>query len=269
MTQLNSAVTAEGLRYSYRRSGTKDILSDVSFDVRAGECFVILGPNGSGKSTLMKLLAGIEIPGSGTVSLDGKHLKNYSRQNRARHTAFVPQLPPAEFSMTVRDLVMSGRAPHQGILGLEQSDDVAFVDEAMAFTGISEFSDRDVQSLSGGERQRVFIAAAIAQEPALMLLDEPTSALDPAHQIRVMDLMDRLKREKGMTIVMVLHDINLAAMYADTVLVLKQGRIFSKGTPSKALTRETLEAVYECPFLFDLHPLLNVPRFSPVPQKCS
>jgi len=268
MTHLHSAVAAKGLRYSYRGNGTKDVLSDVSFDVMKGEFFVVLGPNGSGKSTLMRLLAGIEIPSSGTVSLGGKHLQHYSRQNRARHTAFVPQILPAEFSMTVRDLVMSGRAPHQGILGLEQNDDVTSVEGAMAFTGISEFSDRDVQSLSGGERQRVFIAAAIAQEPSLMLLDEPTSALDPAHQIRVMDLMDSLKRERGMTIVMVLHDINLAAMYADNVLVLKQGRIFSQGTPSMALTRETLEAVYECPFLADLHPLLNVPRFSPVPQKC-
>lgn len=269
MTQgLNNAVTAEGLRYSYRGSVTKDVLSDVSFDVKPGEFFVILGPNGSGKSTLMRLLSGIEKPGSGTVALDGKPLQHYSRQERAKHISFVPQIPPVEFSMTVRDLVMSGRAPHQGIWGLEQNEDVAAVDEAMDFTGIKEFSDRDVQSLSGGERQRVFIAAAIAQEPSLMLLDEPTSALDPAHQVRVMDLMERLKREKGMTLMMVLHDINLAAMYADTVLVLKNGRIFSQGTPARALTRETLESVYECSFLVDHHPLLNAPRFSPVPQKC-
>jgi iron complex transport system ATP-binding protein len=265
---LHRAVTAEGLQYSYRGSGTKDVLSDVSFDVMRGEFFVVLGPNGSGKSTLMRLLAGIDKPGSGTVCLEGMPLHHYSRQDRAKHVAFVPQILPAEFSMTVRDLVMSGRAPRQGILGLEQNEDIASVEEAMAFTGISEFSNRDFQSLSGGERQRVFIASAIAQEPSLMLLDEPTSALDPAHQIRVMDLMERLKQEKGMTIVMVLHDINLAAMYADTVLVLKKGRIFSKGTPCKALTRETLEAVYECPFLADHHPLLNVPRFSPIPRKC-
>lgn len=262
----HSAVMAESLRYSYR-GGTKDVLSDVSFAVMPGECFVVIGPNGSGKSTLMRLLAGIEKPGSGSVSLADMPLNQYSRRDRANHIAFVPQVLPAEFSMTVRDLVMSGRAPRQGILGMEQRDDIAAVEEAMTFTGILEFSDRDVQSLSGGERQRVFIAAAIAQEPSLMILDEPTSALDPAHQIRVMDLMERLK-EKGMALVMVLHDINLAAMYADTVLVLKQGRVFSQGSPSKALTLETLETVYECPFLFDQHPLLNVPRFSPVPQKC-
>lgn len=269
MTQdLNSVVTAAGLRYAYRGIGTKDVIADVSFDLMRGEFFVILGPNGSGKSTLMRLLAGVDKPGSGTVCLDGMPLHHYSRRDRAKHIAFVPQILPAGFSMTVRDLVMAGRAPRQGIFGLEQNEDIASVEEAMAFTGILEFKGRDVQSLSGGERQRVFIAAAIAQEPSLMLLDEPTSALDPAHQIRVMDLMERLKQEKGMTLVMVLHDINLAAMYADTVLVLKKGRIFAKGTPCKALTLETLEAVYECPFLVDHHPLLKVPRFSPVPQKC-
>ena len=246
----DSAVSADSLQYAYRGSGTTNVLSDVSFTVMPGEFFVVLGPNGSGKSTLMRLLAGIDSPGHGTVSLFGKPLHHYPRGDRARHIAFVPQILPAEFSMTVRELVMAGRAPHQGILGLEQNGDTRTVEEAMMFTGVTGFGSRDLRTLSGGERQRVFIASAMAQNPSLMLLDEPTSALDPAHQIRVMDLMDRLK-ETGTTIVMVLHDINLAAMYADKGLVLKHGRIFSNGSPSQALNRETLEAVYECPFLCD------------------
>ncbi len=264
----HAVVRAENLCYAYREKPPKDVLSHVSFEVGEGEFFVILGPNGSGKSTLMRLLSGIATARTGSLSFSGKPLSHYSRRERAARIACVPQILPDSFTMTCRDLVMSGRAPRQGVLGFESADDRRKVEEAMAFTETGGFRNRNIQRLSGGERQRVFIAAAIAQEPALMLLDEPVSSLDPAHQIRIMDLMERLKREKGATLVMVLHDINLAALYADTVLVLKNGRVFAQGPPSEALTLETLEAVYQCSFFTDRHPLLDVPRFSPVPGKC-
>lgn len=262
------AITVKHISHSY---DGKDVLSNVSFSVGQGEFFVILGPNGSGKSTLMRLLAGVEKKmkweeGKG-ISLWGIPLEQYSRQERAKIIAFVPQSLSVEFPVTIRELVMSGRAPHQGILGLEHDEDVIMVESAMAYTDISHLSHRALNSLSGGERQRVYIAAAICQEPSVILLDEPTSALDLNHQMRVMDLMERLKRERQMTVVMILHDINLAAMVADKILILKQGNVFTQGPATDVLTREILEDVYECRLMVDRHPLSGRPRISSVPEK--
>ncbi len=261
------AVLAEHLGFSYGGPEGDAVLSDVSLDVAQGEFCAILGPNGSGKSTLMRLLGGLEKPVTGHVEFFGKPLASYSRNERARRIAYVPQTVSVDFSIAVRDLVMWGRSPHQGLWGAGSSVDREIVDEAMAFTSVSTLAARDARTLSGGERQRVFIAAAIAQEPSLLLLDEPTSALDPAHQIRVMDLLTRLKTERNMAVVTVLHDINLAAMAADRAVVLKRGRVAAIGPVSDALSRNILENVYECGFHEDRHPCIDVPRFTPVPGK--
>ncbi|GAB6094330.1 Fe(3+) dicitrate ABC transporter ATP-binding protein FecE [Desulfatiferula olefinivorans] len=258
------AICAEGLRFSF---GGRPVIDDLSLAVKQGECFMIIGPNGAGKSTLLRGLAGIEKEKTGSVYLEGRPMGRYSRRELARKIAFVPQLTATDFPFTVREVVMSGRAPHQGLLGMETRRDCAVVDEAMGFTDVGHLAGQPVCCLSGGERQRVFIASAICQEPSVVLMDEPTSALDPAHQIRIMDLMERLKIEKNMTLVMVMHDINLAAMYADRILVLKNGKSIHEGTVHEVITRGILEQVYECSFMVDVNPLGEKPRSIPVPSK--
>ena len=160
-----------------------------------------------------------------------------------------------------------GRSPHLGILGLEQEIDLEIAKQAIAFTGVEHLANRKMDQLSGGELQRVFLARAICQEPQIMLLDEPTASLDLAHQGKIMDLMEKLKKEKGVTIVMVSHDVNLAAMYADRLLLLKDGKIVSCGLPGEVLTYQTLEEAYGCKLLVDESPLGKSPRITLVPQK--
>ncbi len=243
------------------------VLTEVAFEVAKGEFFIITGPNGSGKTTLMKLIAAVMKKKSGDIEISGKKQETFSGKELALKTAFVPQLISSEFPFTVREVVLSGRAPHQGILGLESRKDSDIVDEALAFTDIAHLADRKIDRLSGGERQRVFIARAICQEPEIILLDEPTSALDMAHQIKVMDLMERLKTYKKTTIVMISHDINLSAMYADRMLLLKEGRVITSGKPADVLSGDYLEDVYDCKLYIDKNPFGNSPRITPVPGK--
>ncbi|HSM75136.1 MAG TPA: ABC transporter ATP-binding protein, partial [Desulfobacterales bacterium] len=208
---MTPALIARNLRHAY---GTQTVLRDLSFEVRKGEFFIIIGPNGSGKTTLLKILAGIDRSFQGSVALLQRPLKSYTRRELARRLALVPQLAAETFPFSVQEVLLMGRAPHMGLLGLESQKDRRIAEQAMRFTGVSHLGRRRLDQLSGGERQRVYLARAVCQEPAVILLDEPTAALDLAHQIRVMDLMARLREERGVTIVMVSHDINLAAMYA-------------------------------------------------------
>jgi len=258
------SVAVSHLKYSYENVG---VLDNLSFSVAPGEFFVVIGPNGSGKTTLMKLIAGLLTARRGSISVMGKDIRAYARKDLARQIAFVPQLVPTDFPFTVADVVMFGRAPHLGIFGLESEADLSKAEQAMAFTEIGHLAGRRMDQLSGGERQRVFIARAICQEPEVMILDEPTAALDIAHQMRIMDLMEKMKREKRITIIMVSHDVNLAAMYADTLLLLKGGRLAQWGPPAEVLSYESLEPVYGCPLLVDESPLGKLPRVTPVPGR--
>ena len=174
---------------------------------------------------------------------------------------------PLIFPFTVTEMVLMGRSPHLGMLGLEKEEDIKLVKQAMNFTEVKHLAHRKLNQLSGGERRRVFIARAICQEPQVILLDEPTASLDLAHQVKVMDLMDRLKQEKGITVIMVSHDLNLAAMYGDHVLLLNRGEAVSLGSPQEVLTLHRLEATYECRLLIDKSPLGKFPRITLVPQK--
>ena len=160
-----------------------------------------------------------------------------------------------------------GRAPHLGILGLETERDFEITRRSIEFSGVASLAGRKMSQLSGGERQRVFIARALCQEPRVLILDEPTASLDLSHQVRVMDLMERLKREKGLTVIMVSHDVNLAAMYADRLLLMKSGEVAGIGPPREVLTFKTLEMVYECTILVDQSPLGNAPRITLVPRR--
>ena len=257
------AVEARHLSYGYRDAL---VLKDLSFAVRRGEFFILIGPNGSGKTTLMKTMAGI-LKATGGLKLLGRPVAGFSRKALARHVAFVPQQLPMDFPFSVREVVLMGRAPHLGILGFETRADVAVADRVMAITDIPHLADRRLNCLSGGELQRVFIAKALCQEPDIILLDEPTAFLDLAHQIQVMDLLENLKQEKGITIIMVCHDLNLAAMYGDRLLLMRDGNALSLGTPNEVLTFPVLEAAYGCVLLTEKSPLGDFPRVSTVPGR--
>ena len=252
------------LKFSYEKSM---VLDSLSFSVKAGSFFVIIGPNGSGKSTLLNLIAGIITPQSGAVEILGLSIQQYSRKKLATTISLVPQLTSVDFPFSVLDIVLMGRSPHLGILGLEQQKDVHIARQALEFTGVDHLSNRKMNHLSGGEQQRVFIARAICQDPKIILLDEPTASLDLAHQVRVMDLMEKLKQERGITVVMVSHDINLASMYGENVLLLKKGNIVKSGPPNDVINFKTLEETYGCTLLVDESPLGNYPRITQVPGK--
>ncbi len=261
---MTDAVRVHSLSYGYE---AETVLDDISFNVRAGECFVIIGPNGSGKTTLTKIIAGLIRPKQGQIDLMGTPMRAYSRRTLARLLAIVPQSIPMDFPFTVKEVVLFGRTPHLGTFGLESKADLELARQAMVFTEVAHLARRRLDQLSGGERQRVFIARAICQEPEVMVLDEPTASLDIAHQLRIMDLMEKMKKEKGITVIMVSHDVNLAALYADTLLLISRGKLVEYGPPKDVLTYEILEAVYGCPLLVDENPLDRLPRITPVPGR--
>jgi len=261
---MKMAIVSKNLTHAY---GDLSVLKDLSFSIPVGDFFIVIGPNGSGKSTLMKTISGIEKSKKGRVEILGHLMHTYSRKALARIMAYVPQMVPVDFPFTVKEVVLMGRSPHLGVLGLEQERDFEIAAQAMSFTGIEDLGTRRMDQLSGGEVQRVFIARAICQEPQIVLLDEPTASLDLAHQVRIMDLMERLKEERGVTVVMVSHDVNLAAMYGDHLLLMKEGEIVSLGSPGEVLTYDILEEAYGCKLLVDESPLGGLQRVTLVPGK--
>jgi iron complex transport system ATP-binding protein len=261
---MNNAIEIKNLRHAY---GNQRILDNLSFYIQKGDFFIVIGPNGSGKTTLMKIISGITRLQQGEVTLLDQSLQQYTQRALAQKIAYVPQLLPPDFPFTVVQLVLMGRSPYQGLLGVEQEKDFEIAQKAMTFTGVEHLSERKFSQLSGGEQQRAFIARAICQQPQIILLDEPTASLDLAHQVRIMDLMESLKIEKAITVVMVSHDVNLAAMYADRLLLLKAGRIASLGRPKEVLTYKTLEDAYGCTILVDQSPIGEYQRINLVPQK--
>jgi iron complex transport system ATP-binding protein len=249
------------------RQRSTPILHEVSFGVSAGELFVIIGPNGAGKTTLIRTMAGSIRPTQGAIEIQGKDLGTFGGRSLARTVAVVPQHPPADSPFTVQETVLLGRAPRQGLLGLSTREDERIAGECMELTDILHLSGRRMDRLSGGERQRVAIARGLCQEPSIMLLDEPTASLDLAHQTRIMDLLERLRHERGLTVVMVSHDLNLAAMYGDRLLLLKQGRVLKTGRPAEVLEFQLLEQAYGCVILADQSPLGPFPRITLVPGR--
>ena len=239
----------------------------MSFSVSAGEFFVILGPNGAGKTSLLKVLSGLQNAQSGSVSVKDKNISEYRRRKLSQIIAMVPQHIEVGFPFTVADTVIMGRTPHLGILGMEGKNDFNIAEEAMKFTDVAYLSERKLFQLSGGELQRVIIARAICQQPEIILLDEPTTALDPAHQLKIMDLMEKFRREQGTTIIMVSHDLNLASMYGDRLLLLKEGSVIKKGEPGAVLDKELLEQSYGCRMMVDESPLGQAVRVTPIPDK--
>ena len=244
----------------------KDIwaLRDISFDVRRGEFLGVIGPNGSGKTTLIRVIDGILAPDKGGVSIGGKAIRGMRRRDVARLVAVVPQDSTMIFSFRALEIVLMGRSPHLGMLRFEGESDREIVRRAMEMTDTSSLADRSMDSLSGGERQRVLIARALAQEPEVVLLDEPTAFLDIKHQVEFLGLMKRLNRERGLTVIAVTHDINLAAAYCDRVMLLKEGRIHTLGIPGEVVTETNIREVYETDVLVDANPLNGLPRITVV-----
>ncbi len=222
----------------------KEILKDISISILEGQCTVILGPNGSGKSTLLKALAGLLKCNVGTIYFDEQELQRISKHQLAKQMAILPQGAEAPKDLTVGDLVDYGRFPHRKWWSSAPKDDKECVLWALKQTGMEQFKNRLVSTLSGGERQRAWIAMALAQKPKVLLLDEPTTYLDIAHQLEVMNIVSRLNRDSGISVVMVLHDINHAMQFADEIVILKDGEIFAKGEPEKVITVDLLEKVF-------------------------
>ena len=238
----------------------RSILRDVSLDVEPGGWLGIIGPNGAGKSTLLRALAGL-VRFEGAVTFGDVALGALRPRVRAQTVALVPQTPLVPPAITVTDYVMLGRTPHIGLLGVERQDDFEAVAEVMELLELTPFAPRLVEPLSGGERQRVLIARALAQQAPLLLLDEPTSALDIGHQQDVLDLVDRLRHHRNLTVVTTMHDLTLAGRYSDRLLLLSNGEVATSGRSSDVLTEEHLSRHYGASvrIIHDEHGLVVVP----------
>ncbi|WP_052391979.1 ABC transporter ATP-binding protein [Paraburkholderia bannensis] len=230
------------------------LLAPLTLTLEAGRMSALIGHNGSGKSTLVKLLARQQAPSRGRVQLLGRDLAAWPAREFARRIAYLPQHPPAAADMTVRELVALGRYPWHGALGRLSATDREKIDEALELTDTARFASQLADRLSGGERQRVWLAMLVAQGADCLLLDEPTSALDIAHQIDVLRLLRTLADTRGLTVVIVLHDINLAARFSDELIALHSGRLLARGTPQALMQADTLESIYGIPMDVVAHP---------------
>lgn len=233
---------AEGLSI---RLGGRQILRGIDLSVQSGKRTAVIGPNGSGKSTLLKALAGLLHPSAGRVFFARQDIRSYGKRQLARHIAILPQSSSAPRDLTVRDLVDYGRFPHRDWLGRSSGGDKAIVDWALAQTGLLRFAKRLLCTLSGGERQRAWIAMALAQQPSVLFLDEPTTYLDVAHQLEVMQTIEDLNKSQAISVVMVLHDLNHAARYADEAIVVKDGGVCAQGKPKQIIDLALLERVFK------------------------
>ncbi|MCP2262275.1 iron complex transport system ATP-binding protein [Streptoalloteichus tenebrarius] len=256
-----SRLHAENLRLGY---GENVIVDGLDIDVLDNTVTAVIGPNGCGKSTLLRALGRLLNPQQGHVLLDGKRIDRMPTKEVARVIGVLPQTPQAPEGLTVADLVARGRHPHQTWYRQWSSDDESAVAEALRLTGMLEFAERTLDQLSGGQRQRAWISMALAQGTDLLLLDEPTTYLDLAHQVDVLDLVYRLHAEAGRTVVMVLHDLNLAARYADRLVAMRAGRIVAQGEPAEVLTEELLREVFELDARVVPDPVAGTPLVVPV-----
>ncbi len=232
----------------------RTLLQPLDLSLAAGQMIGLIGHNGSGKSTLIKLLARQQAASAGSILLDERPLDAWGEREFARQVAYLPQQLPAAESLTVRELVGFGRYPWHGLLGRFSVDDRQEVERAMELTDVTRFADSLVDTLSGGERQRVWLAMLLAQHTRYLLLDEPTSALDIAHQVEVLALVHRLSRELDLGVIVVLHDINMAARYCDHLVALHSGRLLMQGSPAELMNDQALEAIYGLPMTVIPHP---------------
>lgn len=235
-----TALAIESLSAGY---GAAPVVSGVSMEIAEGGWLAIIGPNGSGKSTLLKSIVGV-VRSQGEIRLDGTSAARLSAQQRARAIGYAPQTPVLPDGLTVAEYVLLGRTPHLGVLARERPADLAVVDRVLGRLDLAELAGRPLRTLSGGERQRTVLARVLAQQASLLLLDEPTTGLDIGHAQALLGLVDRLRREDGTTVVTTLHDLTLAAQYADQLLLLTNGTVAAAGTPEQVLTRQVVARHY-------------------------
>jgi iron complex transport system ATP-binding protein len=240
--------------YSRRRATGECVLDGVSFDAQRGKIVGLLGPNGSGKTTLLRIIAGVLKPQSGRVVIDGRPIEQLTRRELARRIAVVPQETHSTFDFSVIDMVLMGRYPHLGAFALEGALDQAIARDALAATGTTALELRLFATLSGGEKQRVVIAGALAQAADMLLLDEPTAALDLGYQLAIAALLRRLNTERGTTMVVSTHDLNLAAALCEQVVLLKKGRVIAQGTTGETLTAANIRLLYDIEADVHYHP---------------
>jgi len=238
------------------------VLQDVSFRVEKGEFVGVIGPNGSGKTTLLKILYRLLSPQKGEILFDLVPMRKMDRNDIAKRIAVVAQETQLLFPFSVLETVLMGRSPYLGHLMFESEKDLEIAKKAMEWTKIFPFSERPMDELSGGERKRVFIARALAQEPEVILLDEPTANLDIHHQIDFLDLILTLNRERGLTMVMASHDMNIASEFCDRLILIQDGRVYKMGTPQEVITKENIESVFGCEVWIDQNPVSGMPRIN-------
>lgn len=234
-------ITTDHLNIGYQ---DQLIVNDLNISIPQGKITALVGANGSGKSTILKTLARLMKPKGGSVSIDGKLIHTQKTKEIAKQLAILPQNPIAPEGLTVYELVTFGRFPHQKGMGSLTSNDREIILSAIEVTGVTEFANRPIDQLSGGQRQRAWIAMALAQETPILFLDEPTTFLDMAHQIEVLTILEKLNREEGRTIVMVVHDLNHASRYAQHIIAIKKGSVRKSGTPFEVMKSEVLEDVF-------------------------
>nr|WP_041834367.1 ABC transporter ATP-binding protein [Actinoplanes sp. N902-109] len=256
-----STLQAQGLSLGY---GDRRVVEHLDLAIPTGKVTAIVGPNACGKSTFLRGLARLLSPAAGAVLLDGRSIHAEPSREVARKLGILPQGPIAPDGITVTDLVSRGRHPHQGWFGRWSADDEAAVGAALTATGTTELAGRSVDELSGGQRQRVWIAMALAQRTGILLLDEPTTYLDVSHQVEVLDLLTDLNQTEGATVVMVLHELNLACRYADHLVVMKDGAVVTAGEPTSVLTEPVVEDVFGMRCVVVPDPVSHTPLIVPI-----
>jgi iron complex transport system ATP-binding protein len=237
----------------------KEVLKGISTTIAAADFVGVIGPNGAGKTTLFRVITRLLRPWTGTVLFDGQDIYSLAPAVLARRVATMPQLLETPFSFTVAEFVMMGRFPHLDRLQDPGKSDQAIVDESLELTDTADLRHRSLRELSGGERQRVILAQALAQKPELLLLDEPTAHLDIGHQVKILDLLKRMNTRQGLTVITVLHDLNLAGEYCSNIVLLKDGRLHGAGAPADVLTYRTIEEVYKTVVIVKDNPVSRKP----------
>jgi iron complex transport system ATP-binding protein len=244
------------IRFSY----AEPVLRGLSFDIGAGQLLAVVGPNGSGKSTLLKIIVGILQPEGGSVLVAGRDISSIKRREAARLIGYVAQDSAVRFPFTAMEFVLQGRFAQGRLIGFESEQDIQEANRAMELTNTTEFASRLVVELSGGERQRVMLARSLASRPRVLVLDEPVANLDISHQVRMLDLVRKLTVEGDMSAIVVTHELNLAADFASSALLLKGGELIAFGTPQEVMTEPLLRSVFETDLMVDENPASGSPR---------
>ena len=261
---MDSELILKGVYFAY---DSQWCLEEIDFELKKGEIVGMIGPNGSGKSTLLKIMDGLLKIHKGEILLLNKPMSSYRRGDIARRIAMVPQESTFRFPFSVFEVVLMGRFPHLGLFPFEGKEDLEIARQSMQITDTLDLAGRSIHELSGGEKQRVLIARALTQRAQIILLDEPTSFLDIRHKVEIFELISSLAETQGLSVVIVSHDISLAAQYCHRMVLLNKGSVFKTGEPAEVITADNISTVYQCPVLVDKNPISKTPRVTILSKK--